>query len=734
MSKGGAGKVYFVLYLAVILELLIIIVERDEAEEHLVKKQRESQKIVESILTQLQSGAGTEGINTRLQEDWVLTEGMPPEIQKEFKKFHNYTIEVGVTDVAGSDKLEGMEPKEKAERIQTLKKLANVQELQYEIYYNASKDLEIPSAPPEKAFAKVTANPVMGDEITDPNMPDAPKWVLQATRKIELNLAAMADYKEPVYIESATKTGEINRYAPSEAVSSDSVFRYSKEKTDIVSKRGNGKLNKRAFVVKFQPPSQPGWYKLRFSSRTNRILGVSSDQKASEANDDAKVSIGTVQLKVKDLRIVQRDLQRQLEGLGLPSAQDLIDGKVNGEKFIQDIATAKAKVSNDNEKKGKVDLFGYIARLLAPGGSLSFEQNKGSIEVDILVHQPKIEQEGPVLTWDDDQLYSFDKATKTVATFTANLFDKPVTPTVLFNGKQVTVSKLNATDASGKVGKFKVEINEPIADGQYTLTATHTSGGKTISPVCSLTVFPTGLATVKDADGQDIRNKDEIIGSIEGVSYGDALQFEAIPTSGSKIPGNQFRIFVEGTTNKQPANRLSIASTDNYVVPSSSDKISVRIVWQSPKDQDIKVQLFPDGNAPFETKPTQRKPSINLPGITVSPMTDPRDPTIVVQNIEIKAPTSGAGGDDGTEQKAQVVGVKVEVQPETAIKGYQVIVVGEPQKTGGKYSVTLRLKGPIPVPRGTKGTIKLKIKASAQHPNGEKSKEAVKPYNFPFSF
>ena len=27
MSKGGAGKVYFVLYLAVILELLIIIVE-----------------------------------------------------------------------------------------------------------------------------------------------------------------------------------------------------------------------------------------------------------------------------------------------------------------------------------------------------------------------------------------------------------------------------------------------------------------------------------------------------------------------------------------------------------------------------------------------------------------------------------------------------------------------------------------------------------------------------------
>ena len=59
MSGGGAGKVYFVLYLAVILELLIIIVERDEAEEHLVKRQKESMKIVESILSQLQTGAGS---------------------------------------------------------------------------------------------------------------------------------------------------------------------------------------------------------------------------------------------------------------------------------------------------------------------------------------------------------------------------------------------------------------------------------------------------------------------------------------------------------------------------------------------------------------------------------------------------------------------------------------------------------------------------------------------------
>jgi len=141
MSKGGAGKVYFVLYLAVILELLIIIVERDEAEEHLMKKQQESMRIVESILTQLQSGAGTEGINTRPQDAIVLSEKLPAEQQKFFKKFRTYYIEVGVTDVASALNMEGMDDAQKKEKIETLKKLANVQELQYEVYYNPSKEV-----------------------------------------------------------------------------------------------------------------------------------------------------------------------------------------------------------------------------------------------------------------------------------------------------------------------------------------------------------------------------------------------------------------------------------------------------------------------------------------------------------------------------------------------------------------------------------------------------------------
>src|ERR1017187_4603959 len=61
MSKGGgAGKVYFILYLAVLLELLIIIVERDDAEEafrkerdELLRKNKRIQLITETIINSL---------------------------------------------------------------------------------------------------------------------------------------------------------------------------------------------------------------------------------------------------------------------------------------------------------------------------------------------------------------------------------------------------------------------------------------------------------------------------------------------------------------------------------------------------------------------------------------------------------------------------------------------------------------------------------------------------------
>jgi len=49
-ERWRSRKSLFRAVLAVVLELMIIIVERDEAEEHLHKKTKEAMRIVESIL------------------------------------------------------------------------------------------------------------------------------------------------------------------------------------------------------------------------------------------------------------------------------------------------------------------------------------------------------------------------------------------------------------------------------------------------------------------------------------------------------------------------------------------------------------------------------------------------------------------------------------------------------------------------------------------------------------
>lgn len=732
MSKGGAGKVYFVLYLAVILELLIIIVERDEAEEHLVKKQQESMRIVESILTQLQSGAGTEGINTRPQDAIVLSEKLPEEQRKYFKKFRTYYIEVGVTDVASALNMDGMDDAQKKEKIETLKKLANVQELQYEVYFHPSKEVDVPPSPPASEFKKVQSSPQSGMRLANPpNATSTETWELQATRKLELSTKSMKDFKEPSYGESSVKTGDIAQFAPPDSARVNRIFGYSEEKTDRLRQSNNGKLTKRAFVCNFQPPSKPGWYKLRFSSQTNRIMGISAEQKFNSLKDDQKVNIGTVQLKVKDLRSVQRQLSDQLSGTGIPSADAFANGSLDLDRFNDQLEAAKKKVIDGGGDKvaqntSRIDLFGYIAKLLSPGRYTTFDQNKGSIEIDIFVQQPEIEQEDPIITWDDNgQLYSFDKAGKYVATFVANLYDK-ATPTIQFNGSTsgVSITKVGPTSTNGKAGRYKVEVNRDLSPGEYKMTASLSSAGKTVVEEMNLKIFSTGLATVKTEEGDDVKNEEEITGLVKSLSKGDAVEFTAVPTSGSTIPGSQFRTIIDGTTKKSPVIGLQVGANDGYNIPIDADRVSVRIVWQDPKDQSIQVQIFPtDGSNAVEAQPGPKRPRVVCGD--ASRITDAKTPIFFV-NVEIKAPTYA-------DITATIKGVKFEVK-EQNIKGYKVVPVGEPKLTSGKWTQSYRLDGKLPIPRGTGGSIKIQSKAAAQLPSGETSPEASKSCKFNIVF
>jgi hypothetical protein len=52
-THSGAGKIYFILYLAVILELLLVIVDRDDAEDLLIKRREEIVQAFKEVLSNL---------------------------------------------------------------------------------------------------------------------------------------------------------------------------------------------------------------------------------------------------------------------------------------------------------------------------------------------------------------------------------------------------------------------------------------------------------------------------------------------------------------------------------------------------------------------------------------------------------------------------------------------------------------------------------------------------------
>ena len=95
MSGKGGGKVYFILYLAVLLELLIIIVERDDAEEELkrekdalARKNKRIQLIAETIINALR-GSQT-SVSSTSDQTMMLGDAKEPERQ--------FSVKVRVSD------------------------------------------------------------------------------------------------------------------------------------------------------------------------------------------------------------------------------------------------------------------------------------------------------------------------------------------------------------------------------------------------------------------------------------------------------------------------------------------------------------------------------------------------------------------------------------------------------------------------------------------------------------
>lgn len=731
MAKGGAGKVYFVLYLAVILELLIIIVERDEAEEHLIQKQKESMKIVESILSQLQTGAGTESISTRPQDEITLQDAsMRVAGGPQIKQDRLYEVIVGVTDVSTADKLEGLDPKEAAEKLRNLIKLANVQELDYEIFYHPSNAPDrAPLFPSDDTLRKMRIDFSKfseGQEFGEPV--DGARWKLLAFQRLELQVDEVTDYRRPVY-KTTLQIGDIRRFAPPAAA--DSAFLYSQERTDIEAGNNGGRYKKRFFLVRFQPSGQPGWYKLRFASRTNRILGVRSDVPPTEVPLEEKVNIGTVQLKVKDLLQVRKNIVEQLGGIPLPSSEDLALGKITVDEFDEQIQAAINHVKEESaaddpkaqERIRRLELYSYIAKLLAPGASAFFDQNRASYAINVRVVKPNIPPPSDPVVYAADAKYIFDRLPRVEIAFTASPYDPAKPPAVRANPtlpvKVVDIGPAQqaaaSSDPTAQARNYKIVIDQSVPAGDYELVITHANRiGKTTEKTILLKSFESKL-----------ENLDDIRANVENCYFGSELEILPIPADGKKISAGQYLInAVIGNEQSQPVRGLQYRRE----IPCNANSVSVDILWEDP-DTKERVSLLPSG--PLQGTPKQRPPKIVTTDVKFDQIVDPRVPVVVVKNIKVLPPIVDVGGAKAGPN--DIFDFKVVVQ-KADIAGYKVSAQN-PRAAAGGYEVDLRLDGP-PLRRGkVEGNVTLIVSAKAKNKcNGEVSADGKAVINVPITY
>lgn len=705
MSKGGAGKVYFVLYLAVILELLIIIVERDEAEEHLIAKQKESMRIVESILSQLQVGAGSEGINTRPQDQITIP---PPGVNvkeaigADIKPERKYLVEVGITDVVANLKIqENEDPEEYLDRMRRFLKLSNVSDLKYEILFSNDQNSE--SVPQDSSTWQTKAVSNLDFKVKDLEAKLSDAWSQNQSNNPAF-IAKMQDLLvHPEYTQPPSTPFKPGRITEPE-------FYYSPDETIKLGTEISRK--KRSFVVNFEP-RDAGWYKLRFSSRTNQILGVTIKEGASNLDIDPeeKVNIGTVQLKVKDLIKVREELLRNTEGL--PSG-DMV--KTNIEGFDNAIQKLKDE-TDDLPTKARIQLYGAIVKLTTPGiqAENAFDRNKGQMEFNIRVLKPTPQITDPKIANLETVVRVFDKLSKLVlpmevtpANGKTDIVGNPGGATVVESGATASGSGNGSTRWVAKNLTIPVSGSLAPRDEPYVFELVQSNGPKKSEPaICSVYVYPS-----------TITNEVELKSALEA-SWGDALELVVAPSSGSTIKPNEFimQFDMGGGQQIPPLRKLNAQASDAVVVPPGATKVTLNVAWKDPRSGEV-VPIW-SGSGEVGLK----KPTIVTAEMNADPIMDNMSTEFIVKGITVRPPSISADGD--VRASIGTVSATVgnsSVRDMRSGQTYKVVMVGKPRKvSGNEYEITLKLQGgKTPLTKGlVKGNVQITVSATASAEGSE---------------
>lgn len=667
MSKGGAGKVYFVLYLAVILELLIIIVERDEAEEHLIRKQREAEEIVEAVMAQLNTGSGSSGVNALPQDEITLLD--PRTIQgvaEKDKPKDERTYQVRVSTVRVKDILGDALPDEavaKRKRIEEIIRLFNVSNLTLTDSLNQSSQVESLTLELKKDWLKAKTDELYGKLGARNTITDVP------------------EFKDGLAFLKAITPDSTDYTSSSDML----TFRFSPHLTTV--DRNQFESGIKVFEYTFKQKNA-GLYKVVLQSKTNNILGVSGlDKKENESEEDV-VSIGTIQLTRKQLSKVEKRLRSTLGSsveILCDKFQTATDYKYA--QFSADLSEAIDKINHEDiglpSKSDKIrrgELLKNITVLLH-GDANQMEQNNPNFQFEINVKKPNIATADPCIADLVKSQRVLSGVKKIVIPLTVNNFRNEV-PQVTISPSDATVRVVPLGSGTGSGGlrnqPFEIHIEGARTAGErkdYTVKITNLKMCDDAEPTATVSVFPS-----------DLKNQASLESILEKrVMIGKPLRMPIEPSSGGDIPSNQFTLSytLDGQESKVPGTTPLQITVPCVPKNMSGLKIEVKWVYRPLGSQYTEEVVL------FERTVTQAKQS--SPEIILSSTTESFDPKALrftLSGVEIVPPRVDCN------TTAQDKDVKVDVKLDKPSVGkYNVLSTIEPEGSG-RYRVVLTLKGP----------------------------------------
>lgn len=668
MSKGGAGKVYFVLYLAVILELLIIIVERDEAEEHLIRKQKEAEEIVEAVMAQLNTGFGASGVNALPQDEITLLDpavlsGVSERDRPKDERTYQVRVStVKIKDILGDDLPD--DPAAKRKRVKEIIQLFNVQDLKLLDTLNETNQVE-------NLFLKL--NDLWLNQKTDEVINK-----IGAKRSISDAFGDAFDFLKTITPDSLSYGGD---------VSTTTSFRFSPHLTTLDKAAFANGI--KVFEYTFKQKS-PGLYRVNLSSKTNNILGVSGINDKKNDDPEGVISIGTIQLTRKQLSKVEERLKttfgskvealcnkfQMVEGFTYQQYSDEMDAEVGGMDY------AKIGVKSKSDMLRRAELLKNITVLLH-GDANQMEQNNPTFRFEVFVKKPTIERAEPCIA---DLLNSqrvLSGVQKVVIPFTVNNY-RGVLPTVSVTPSDVAVKVVPLGQAAQAAGgarnqPFEIHVEGVTATGSpktYTVKFTNVKlCDETEENASVIQVFPSELANKGAMD----------ILLDKRVTIGKKLRLPVNPSAGGEIPANQYEMSytLNGQVNTfQGTNPLQV---EVPCVPKSTASLNVKIKWRykpigSQYTEDV---VLYDKTV---TQARQGAPEIDLSKSSES--WDAKALKLIVSGIKIEAPRVDCGQD--APEKDLKVDVKLD---KPSVGKYNVFSSIEPEGSGS-YRVILQLKGP----------------------------------------